>query len=154
MNSILGFGLTAALLLTSVPAAFGQVPNPVQAQVERAGDNPIYRVTINVVERNIKAVNYRVRGGETRVDFKGTALLPDSKGNATIESKKGYIEVDALFEHLKAASIFGPEYLTYVLWAITPEGRATNLGEIILEGDDGKIHVTTELQAFGLIVFY
>ena len=152
MKSILGFGLTAALLLTSVPTAFGQVPNPVQAQVERAGDNPIYRVTINVVERNIKAVNYRVRGGETQVDFKGTALLPDSKGNATIESKKGYIEVDALFEHLKAASIFGPEYLTYVLWAITPEGRATNLGEIILDGDNGKLHVTTELQAFGLIV--
>ena len=112
MKSILGSGLTAALLWTSVPAAFGQVPNPTQAHVERAGDNPIYRVTINVVERNIKAVNYRVRGGETTIDFKGTALLPDSKGNASIESKKGYIEIDAAFEDLKAASAFGPEYLT------------------------------------------
>jgi outer membrane protein OmpA-like peptidoglycan-associated protein len=86
------------------------------------------------------------------VDFKGTALLPDAKGDAWIESKKGFIDVNAEFEKFRPASMFGPEYLTYVLWAITPEGRATNLGEIILDDDEGKLHVTTELQAFGLIV--
>jgi len=152
MKSILGIGLTAVLLLASMPAVFGQVPNPTQVQVQRAGDNPIYRVTINVVERNIKAVNYRVRGGATKVDFKGTALLEDAKGDAWVESQKGYIDINAQFEKFKPASSFGPEYLTYVLWAITPEGRATNLGEIILGGDEGKLHVTTELQSFGLIV--
>ena len=151
MKSILGSSL-AALLLVSVPAVFGQVPNPTQVEVQRAGDNPIYRVTINVVERNIKAVNYRVRGDSTKIDFKGTALLPDAKGDAWIESKKGYIDVKAEFEKLKPASIFGPEYLTYVLWAITPEGRATNVGELILDGNESNVHVTTELQAFGLIV--
>jgi outer membrane protein OmpA-like peptidoglycan-associated protein len=151
MKSILGSTL-AALLLVSVPAVFGQVPNPTQVEVQRAGDNPIYRVTINVVERNIKAVNYRVRGDSTKIDFKGTALLPDAKGDAWIESKKGYIDVNAEFEKLKPANMFGPEYLTYVLWAITPEGRATNVGELILDGSESNVHVTTELPAFGLIV--
>jgi outer membrane protein OmpA-like peptidoglycan-associated protein len=151
MKSILGSTL-AALLLVSVPAGFAQVPNPTQVEVQRAGDNPLYRVTINVVERNIKAVNYRVRGGSTKIDFKGTALLPDAKGDAYIESKKGYIDVNAEFEKLQPASRFGPEYLTYVLWAVTPEGRATNVGELILDGSESNVHVTTELQAFGLIV--
>ena len=152
MKSILGSSLTAVLLWTSVPAAFGQEPNPTQVQVQRAGDNPIYRVTINVVERNIKAVNYRVRGEPTQVDFKGTALLPDAKGDAWIEGEKGYIDIRAEFENLQPATMFGSEYLTYVLWAITPEGRATNLGEVILGGNEGQLRVTTELQSFGLIV--
>jgi outer membrane protein OmpA-like peptidoglycan-associated protein len=152
MNPIYRSSLTAALLLLSAAAVFGQVPNPTQVQVQRAGENPIYRVTINVVERNIKAVNYRVRGGATKIDFKGTALLPETKGDAWIENKKGYVEVNAEFEKFRPASMFGPEYLTYVLWAITPEGRATNLGELILDGAGSKVHVTTELQAFGLIV--
>jgi outer membrane protein OmpA-like peptidoglycan-associated protein len=151
MKAILGFGLTAALLLMSAPAVFSQVTSPAPVQVQR--DNPLYRVTINVVERDIKAVNYRVRGGSTKVDFKGTALLPDAKGDAWVESKKGFVDINAEFENFKPASIYGPEYLTYVLWAITPEGRATNLGEVIIgNGDEGKLHVTTELQSFGLIV--
>jgi outer membrane protein OmpA-like peptidoglycan-associated protein len=138
----------AALVTTGT----AQIPNPTQVPIQQSGDNPLYRLTINVVERDIKAVNYRVRGGDTRVDFKGTALLPDAKGNAMVESKQGYIDINADFDELKPATMFGPEYLTYVMWAITPEGRATNLGEVILDENDSKLHVTTELQAFGLIV--
>jgi len=135
-----------------VSAGSAQVPNPTQIPSQLSGDNPLYRVQINVVERDVKAVNYRVRGGDTQVDFKGTALMPDSKGNAVVESKKGYVDIDVNFDEMKPANTFGPEYLTYVLWAITPEGRATNLGEVILGDDDSKLHVTTELQAFGMIV--
>jgi hypothetical protein len=71
---------------------------------------------------------------------------------AEVENQKGYVEIEAQLDKMKPASIFGPEFLTYVLWAVTPEGRATNLGELILDGDHGQLHVTTELQAFGLIV--
>jgi outer membrane protein OmpA-like peptidoglycan-associated protein len=81
--------------------------------------------------------------------------MPGAKGSAWIESKKGYIEIDASFDKLQQAKTFGPEYLTYILWAITPEGRATNLGEVVLsnrEDHDAKLHVTTELQSFGLVV--
>ena len=69
-----------------------------------------------------------------------------------MSGEKGYIEIDARFDKLAPPEQFGPEYLTYVLWAITPEGRATNLGEVQLDDDDARVQVTTELQAFGLVV--
>ncbi len=111
---------------------------------------PIYRVT--VVQRTTAAINYRHRSGQTTIDFRGTELLPQSKGRAEVKSQKGYTDIDAKFEDMDSPSRFGPEYLTYVLWAVTPEGRAMNLGEVVLDGRHGKLHVTSELQAFGLIV--
>ena len=107
---------------------------------------------MNVVERTAKAINYRHHSGATKVDFRGTPLLPEAHGEAKVESKQGYIEIEVEFDELQGATRFGPEYLTYVMWAITPEGRATNLGEVILNGTESKLNVTTELQAFGLIV--
>jgi outer membrane protein OmpA-like peptidoglycan-associated protein len=112
---------------------------------------PIYHVT--VVDRTVSAVNYKYKGGPTLIDFKGTVLLPKAKGEATVESKTGRTEIDAKFEHVDASQRFGPEYLTYVLWAITPDGHAINLGEVVANGSDkGRLRVTTELQAFGMIV--
>lgn len=105
-----------------------------------------------VVGRTTAAINYRPRNGETRVDFAGTPLMPKAEGRATIKGQKGYIEIDARFNKVGPASQYGPEYLTYVVWAITPEGRARNLGELQIKGDDGDVKVTTELQAFGLVV--
>ena len=112
---------------------------------------PIYRVT--VVERTVKAVDYQYRSGPTPIDFRGTVLLPKAKGEAMVESKAGRTEIDARFEHVDAPARFGSEYLTYVLWAITPEGHAKNLGEVLPgSSDHAKLHVTTDLQAFGLLV--
>jgi outer membrane protein OmpA-like peptidoglycan-associated protein len=119
-------------------------------QLDRSGAVPIYRVT--VVQRTTKAINYRHRSGSTPVDFRGTALMPDAKGEAVVNSKQGRIEIDARMEHLSPATQYGPEYLTYVLWAVTPEGRPKNLGEVLLDGTKSKLDVTTDLQTFGLIV--
>ena len=150
---------TAALVvlgsaLLSTPALSQSTPNPTQQPAVNAGappdQVPVFRVT--VVGRTTPAVNYRHRAGATRVDFRGTPLLPDANGEAKIESKQGYIEVEVEFDDLSPATKFGPEYLTYVMWAITPEGRATNLGEVLLNGSRSKLNVTTELQAFGLVV--
>ena len=69
-----------------------------------------------------------------------------------MESKQGYIEFEVEFDDMQPATRQGAEYLTYVLWAITPEGRTANLGEILLNGTKSKLDVTTELQAFGLVV--
>ena len=98
------------------------------------------------------AINDRPRSGDTLVNFVGTALMPQAKGSASVEGERGYIEIDARFDRLDAPRRFGREYLTYVLWAITPEGRATNLGELQVNGNDGRLKVTSELQAFALIV--
>ena len=128
-----------SLVVIALAAAAGQ------------GTVPIYRVT--VVERTTKAVNYRYRAGPTRIDFRGTVLLPQSKGDATIESKQGRTDIDARFENLLEPSRFGAEYLTYVLWALTPDGRPHNIGEVVSNSSNkGHLHVTTDLQAFALIV--
>jgi len=138
-----------------VAAQSSQAPSPVQQSPENAarttaGAMPIYRVT--VVARTTKAINYNHRSGSTNIDFRGTALLPEARGEARVESKQGVIKIDARMEKLQPATKFGPEYLTYVMWAITPEGRATNVGEVLLNGDKTKLDATTELQSFGLIV--
>lgn len=78
--------------------------------------------------------------------------MPDAKGEAIVNSKQGRIEINARMEHLSPATQYGPEYLTYVLWAVTPEGRPKNLGEVLLNGNNSKLDVTTDLQTFGLIV--
>jgi hypothetical protein len=78
--------------------------------------------------------------------------MPQARGEAKVSGEQGYMNVEAKFDGFDSASRFGREYLTYVLWAVTPEGRATNLGEVQIDGDDAKVKVTTELQAFGLIV--
>ena len=134
-----------------------QAPNPTQQSnaTENAarmanGSTPIYRVT--VVARTTKAINYNHRSGSTRIGFRGTALMPEARGEAKVESKQGVIKIDARMERLAPATMFGPEYLTYVMWAVTPEGRATNVGEVLLNGDKTKLDATTELQSFGLIV--
>ena len=128
-------------------------PNPSQQFGAAApqGQTPIFRVT--VVGHVTPAINYRPRKGDTDIDFKGTTLMPLALGEAKVQGKKGVIDIEAKFDKLGAPTQFGPEYLTYVLWAITPEGRATNLGEIqVVNGDEAKIRVTTELQSFGMIV--
>ena len=121
------------------------------AETQQSNPVPIYRV--EVVARTIKAINYRHRSGETKVDFRGTSLMPQAIGGAGVQSKEGAIKVDATFRHMMPASSFGPEYMTYVLWAISPEGRPVNLGEVLPDGGgNGKLAMTSDLQAFGMIV--
>src|SRR5436190_6069868 len=158
MKAIIRLSLAVLLLLPAYESVMAQqpAPNPTlnqSLQVQQTpGENPLYRININVVERQVKALNYQHRGGATKVGFRGTALLPEAHGEAKVESKQGYIEIEVEFDELKPASQYGPEFLTYVMWAITPEGRATNLGEVLLNGTESKLDVTTELQSFGLIV--
>ncbi len=137
------------ILLTLAPLSLklrAQGPPP----AENSAGQPIFRVT--VVERTTNAVSYRHRSGWTKVDLKGTPLAPDATGHADVNSRPGYIEVKTEMHKLLPASQYGPEYLTYVLWAITPEGRSKNLGEVVLNGGSSHLDVTTDLQAFALIV--
>ena len=150
------FKRTAAALVVSAAltasVAFSQTaPNPTQQAIANA-DGPVPTFRITVVGRTTPAINYRPRRGDTKIDFSGTPLMPQAHGDATVSGEQGYIQIDAHFKKLTPASRFGREYLTYVLWAITPEGRAANLGEIQVDDEDADVKVTTQLQAFGLIV--
>ena len=101
----------------------------------------------------VQAVNYEHRSGSSKLDFAGTDLMPSANGVAEINSKRGSIAIEAEFGDLQKPTTFGNEYLTYVLWAISPEGRAVNLGEVLVGGNHrSKLNVTTDLQAFALIV--
>jgi outer membrane protein OmpA-like peptidoglycan-associated protein len=160
LNKSISYGFLIAALSAS---AFAQEANPTsnqpppqsQSNMTAAGsvDNvPLYK--IQVVGRDIPAINYFHRSGSTKIGFKGTELLPMAKGFAKVDSKDGRTSIDAEFEGLIPANSYGVEYLTYVLWAITPEGRPTNLGEVLPSGSKEKNHitVTSNLQAFGLII--
>jgi outer membrane protein OmpA-like peptidoglycan-associated protein len=115
-------------------------------------DHP-FTFKVNVTQRSTQAIDYRDRGGTTQVDFKGTALTPRADGRAKVTGHTGRLAISASFHHLQPARSFGPEYLSYVLWAITPEGRAVNLGEVV-PNDDGNsdVQVTSGLQEFGMIL--
>ena len=118
--------------------------------VVQQNQTPSYR--INVVSRTTPAMNYGHRDS-TKIDFKGTDLMPSISGEARVQSKRGDTKISAEFEGLQEPTSFGGEYLTYVLWAISPEGRPANLGEVLV-GDDhrSKLEATSEMQAFALIV--
>jgi outer membrane protein OmpA-like peptidoglycan-associated protein len=124
---------------------------PAQAQTSRQANPTTFDV--NVVSRTTRAVKYEHRSGKTRIDFHGTDLMPRASGEATIESKRGAMEVHVTLKNLDNPTSFGTEYFTYVMWAISPEGRSVNMGEVLV-GDDhrSKLEVTTDLQAFALIV--
>ena len=135
-----------SLLLSFAFAAIAvaQAPAPDQSAT------PVFRATS--VSKSIKAINYRHRSGSTEVGFEGTALMPKARGTAKVDSRQGAISVDATFKDIGPASQFGAEYLTYVLWAISPEGRPKNLGEVLVSGGKSALKVTSDLQVFGMIV--
>jgi len=143
--------LCMAVPITVAQAQDDQSPGT-HYQVEYLPQTPVYR--LNVTARTTEAVNYHGHSGSTRIDFAGTSVAPGTSGEAKIESHTNGLGISASFRNLPSAGTFGPQFLTYVLWAITPEGRAQNLGELPALTADGRsaLHVTTDLQAFGLIV--
>jgi outer membrane protein OmpA-like peptidoglycan-associated protein len=140
--------LAAGVTLTL--SAFAQTALQTGGSVEHMNPVPTFRVT--VISRSVRAVNYKNRSGATKLDFTGTDLMPRSSGEAKVEGKKGYTEIEVEFKDLDKPTAFGNEYLTYILWAISPEGRAVNLGEVLVGDNHSKLDVTTDLQAFALIV--
>jgi outer membrane protein OmpA-like peptidoglycan-associated protein len=142
--------LLAAIVALSLPVV-AQSNSQIAVGVEPMNSTPTFRVI--VVSRTVQAVNYRYRSGSSKLDFSGTSLMPSASGEAKVNSKKGSIEIEAEFGNLQTPKTFGNEYLTYVLWAISPEGRAVNLGEVLVgDNERSKLNVTTDLQAFAMIV--
>lgn len=147
MNIALSLALTGVLSVAGIASVNSQT----QASDRHEDSSHAYRV--RMISRSVEAVNYQHRGRSTKLDFAGTELMSSASGEAKVDSKRGSIAIEAEFANLDRPTSFGTEYLTYVLWAISPEGRSVNLGEVLV-GDNSrsKLNVTTNLQAFALIV--
>ena len=135
MNRILGF-IAAFCFAATMAAAQNQAAAPATASVSRT----------------TKAVNYRLRGDDVKVDFHGTDLMAAATGEAKVAGKKSFLEIDAHFDNLDDPTKFGLEYLSLVLWAVSPEGRAVNLGELVFDHNSSHVKAITDMQTFGLIV--
>jgi outer membrane protein OmpA-like peptidoglycan-associated protein len=144
--------LPFATALLVLQAGETQITPPAQipAQAVSPGTVPLYRIV--VVQGSAKAINYRTLTRSATIDLMGTALVSNASGTATVSSEGNAIEVKVKVKNLPPASSFGGEFLTYVVWGISPEGRATNLGELVLEHGKGKVKVTEQLKTFGLVV--
>ena len=143
--------LFASIAILAPSSRSGGVPQSSQGAAIRADQKSMYQMIL--VDRTVKAVKYQHRSGSTKIDFGGTDLMADAKGVAKVDSHRGSMEIKAEFWNVQKPTTFGGEYLTYVLWAISPEGRAVNLGEVLVGNNDrSKLDVTTDLQAFAMIV--
>jgi outer membrane protein OmpA-like peptidoglycan-associated protein len=140
----------AILVCATASMASAQPQNPVSGTTAASTAAP---AAVSTVSRTTKAMHYRLQGGTTKVDFQGTDLLQRASGEAKVEGKKTNFEIDATFQGLEDATKFGLEYLTYVAWAVSPQGRPVNLGELTLN-HSGSAHLKayTDLQTFGMIV--
>ena len=142
--------VTAGLIAGTAVAQDRTTTTVTQTTTTQQTDLPTFHVV--VVGRETKAINFRPRSGSTDIDFGGSDLAPGIKGDAVVRGEKGTIDIDAHIKKLPPPAHFGTEYLTYVMWAITPEGKTQNLGEVQVKGDDSHIHATTNLQSFGLVI--
>jgi outer membrane protein OmpA-like peptidoglycan-associated protein len=155
MNSckrgIVGGLLIASVAIVAPLARSGGVPQSSPAAAAHADQTSMYQMSL--VDRTVKAVKYAHRSGATKINFEGTELMSGAKGEAKVASHRGAIEIEVEFSDMQKPTTFGPEYLTYVLWAISPEGRPVNLGEVLIGNNHrSKLDVTTDLQAFAMIV--
>jgi outer membrane protein OmpA-like peptidoglycan-associated protein len=156
------FDVTIALGLLVLTGSFGILAAPACAQISSPGSYAqnqsgsaagAYPTSSNgAVLRTTKAVNYRRAGGSTKVSFQGTELMPQASGEAKVESKSNRIDIEVKVEGFEDATKFGLEYLTYVFWAISPQGRAVNLGEVALKNGSGQVKAITDMQTFGMVV--
>jgi outer membrane protein OmpA-like peptidoglycan-associated protein len=134
-----------ASALLALTGFFGVLAAPALGQAPSA-------VPVKNVSRTTKAVNYRRAGGATKIDFQGTELMQQASGEAKVQNKGNRTEIEAKFMGLDEATKFGLEYLTYVLWAVSPGGRAVNLGEVVLKNGAGEVKAISDMQTFGMIV--
>ncbi|HEY3937190.1 MAG TPA: hypothetical protein VGL97_07150 [Bryobacteraceae bacterium] len=141
--------VASSVLTLFARGAVAQTPPP--SPIPAKDHVPIYRIT--VVQRALEAVNFERHAGPTEIDLKPTVLMPKSEGRAIVEVKNGYTKIDLNLKKVRPPTIFGTEFLTYVLWAITPNGKAVNLGEVIVNGSDkASMHVTSPYSTFGLLI--
>ncbi len=139
MNRLSKFCLTIVCACALAAATFAQKKQEIPAA--------------DVISKSIKAIGYEVGGGSTKVIFIGTSAAPNASGEAKVDAKKSGTEIDLKVKALPQPTTLGAEFLTYVLWTVTPDGTTTNLGEVPIDKNgEGKLSVTAQSQTFAMIV--
>ena len=118
-----------------------QSPSPTLGERERPIPQPV-----QLVPHSTKAVDYK-QGSTSRIELKGTSLMPEATGDAEVKTRTGRTEIEAHLNNLKPANSIDLTYLTYVLWAISPDGRPSNIGELVVK--DGKAAIKTAAPCWG-----
>ena len=145
-------GFISCFVLAAVFGA-GVRPAAAQATAAPAGQTQgAANAADSAVSRTAKAITYRRGSGAVRISMAGTDLMPRIFGEATVENKGSRVEIEANFQGMEEANKFGFEYLTYVLWAVSPEGRAVNLGEVLVKGGNAQVKAITDMQTFAMVV--
>lgn len=144
-NRLIGFALLLAAGLV-----------PLDAQQRGAVQKPPPIKVIEVKEPDGQILSYRYGSGSTEVRMRGTKLAPEARIKLKVGSRPGFAEIDINrgdVTGLKPAHQFGKDFLTYVLWAVSVDGKASNLGEITFDGARPvSINVTTPYQTFWLML--
>jgi outer membrane protein OmpA-like peptidoglycan-associated protein len=146
----ISIGRLAAQTQPSAPAAAPQTQPSAPAAAPQTQPSTPAAADVN---KSSIAVAYPVDKGSSKVDLVATSLIPAAKGEAKVEAKQGITMIEAKVEKLEQPGKLGTQFLTYVLWAISSDGRTVNLGEMLVN-EDGKseLKVTSQLQTFSLIV--
>lgn len=142
--------------LIAVWILVGLAAVPAGAQERAALEKRAQLKVIEIKESDGQILSYRHDSASTDVRMRGTGLAQDARIQMKVGGRPGFTEIDINrgdITGLKPAQQFGKDFLTYVLWAVSVDGRASNLGEITFEGDRAiSINVTTQYQTFWLMV--
>jgi outer membrane protein OmpA-like peptidoglycan-associated protein len=109
----------------------------------------------SLISKSTVAIGFTVGGGSTKVDLTGTSLMPQANGEAKVQARAnaGLTNIEVSVKGMTPPSKLGAEYLTFVLWVVTPDGRTGNSGELLInKNGEGKLVATTPAQTFSIII--
>ena len=132
------------LALIAAPAVAASLVNAQNKKEVPAAD---------VINKSIKAVGYEVGGGATKIIFLGTSAASQASGEAKVEAKTGGTSIELKVTSMPQPTTLGAEFLTYVLWTVTPDGNTTNIAEISIDKQgNGRLSTRAQSQTFAMIV--
>ncbi|MBS1955174.1 MAG: OmpA family protein [Cyanobacteria bacterium SZAS-4] len=137
---------TWKIMTWALSLSLSSAPHAAQAQQQTDSQD-------NIVNATISAFGYPIGSGFQKVNMAGTSVASQASGNAWVDPRQGATSIILRVSSMPQATSLGAEFLTYVLWTVSPDGTTTNLGEINLDNNgNGKLEVKSQSQTFAMIV--
>lgn len=137
---------TSVAFWSEVPTGYAVVPRRMTSDAKSVATAEPTDSAYDVPLLGVPAFNNKT--AEVRVNFGGE--LRGLDGKAYIDSGKGKSQVKMRFSDMKKA----PKDKRFVLWAASPDGKFTKLGQVVNtgRGDEAEIRGETALKDFGLLL--